>query len=185
MKRSSGSIAFWMVSSALLICACSSKAKSDKAVPAEVGQPKTEVKASEVVLAGDIGHKDPACRACRATYCTKYDGVVDLVATCFGNSDPKFVQECVAAMNCAHSKKCGSTVEGAMECFCGTSDVPTCLKPGGPNGPCQSEWLAAARTTSVTELSERFGDLSFPAGIANYFVSCDRDYCKMCRPQAK
>lgn len=184
MKRSQGSVASWMVA-VLMLWGCGSKATLPSTSSTGGAKPESVVKASEVVVAGDIAHKDAACRACRATYCTLYDGVVNLVDKCFSSTEPSFVKQCTAAMNCAYEKKCGSTAEGALECFCGSADVPTCLKPGGANGPCQAEWLAAARTQSVKELSERFGDLAFPAGIANYFVACDRDNCQMCRPQGK
>jgi len=184
MKRSHGSLTPWFVAM-LALLGCSSSATPQKTSATGSDTPASVAKASEIVVAGDIAHKDAACRACRATYCTLYDGVVNLVDKCFSGSDPSFVKQCTDAMNCAYEKKCGSTAEGALECFCGSADVPTCLKPGGPNGPCQAEWLAAGRTQSVKELSERFGDLAFPAGIANYFVACDRDNCQMCRPQAK
>lgn len=164
---------------------CRSKADSKQS---ESGSAATAGEADHLspltdALAGDIPHRDAACRACRAVYCTKYDGVVDLVTSCFGNKDPQFIKQCIAVQNCAYEKKCGYKVDGASECFCGTEDVPSCLKPGAANGPCQAEWLAAARAKSVAELAERFGDLSLPAGVSNYLLACDRDYCKMCKPQ--
>src|SRR5262245_14304818 len=93
-----------------------------------------------------------ACMACRKTNCSNYQGLFDLVTACFDNKDAAFVSECKATLTCAKQHGCGYKVMGAAECFCGSADLGACETPGVANGPCQKEWLAAARSTNVKDV---------------------------------
>jgi hypothetical protein len=123
-----------------------------------------------------------ACAACRKASCSNYQGLFDLVSACFDNKDTAFVTECKAVLACANRHECGYQALGAAECFCGTADLGACATPGVANGPCQQEWLAAARSTNVKEVSLRFSDVSFPSGVANFLLQCDRESCPSCVP---
>lgn len=131
---------------------------------------------------GDQANQLAACRQCRSDNCTAFQGVFDLVAACFQNADPAFVQQCIDVKNCAYQNDCGYSATGAPECFCGTVDLNTCQTPGQANGPCQAQFFAAARTTQLGELIGRFGDVSLPVGVANYFIQCDFESCPACQP---
>ena len=179
-SRSIQGVTLW----ALFLQACGGcGATPSKELPGSVAQAKQAT--SKVEVTGDKPHGDAACRACRAKHCANYEGQIDLVAACFVNADPELTKACIAVKSCAYDKGCGYGVMGAPECFCGTADLQTCLTPGAANGPCQEEWFAAARTKVFSELSARFGDVSFPAGVAYHFQACDRDLCKECMPKAK
>jgi hypothetical protein len=134
-------------------------------------------------LRGDIPHENPECRACREAHCTNWEGQVNLVDLCFANEDPKFNEQCITALNCAYKAKCGHGRLAGAECYCGKDvEPPDCLKPGGAQGPCQEEWYAAARPSSLQDFSENFGDIKRPSGAAYYLQNCDRELCKMCLP---
>lgn len=101
-------------------------------------------------------------------------------------TDPMFIQQCVALMNCAYTKKCGYTVEtGASECFCGTATLDACFATAGAaNGVCLNEFETAARSTMLTDISVRVSDLAYPLGWANYLLECDTTLCATtCKPQ--
>ena len=180
MKRSL--MPFLMVLS-LLLLACGERGASDRVpVPAAAPKPLLQADADQ---SGDRAQADAACRAFRKKHCANYEGQVDLVAACFHNADPKFTEQCIAVKNCAYDNACGYDAMGAPRCFCGSAAIQDCITPGAANGPCQAQWYAATRTKQLSELTLRFGDISFPAGIAYHFQACDRDLCPVCLPKAR
>lgn len=131
---------------------------------------------------GDTAQLEPACQACRQAHCTNYEGLLNLVSTCFENADPEFSALCTAAKDCATRAGCGYAPLGSAECFCGTADLGACQTEGAANGPCKKEFYAASRSKSLPEVAAHFGDLTYPSGVAHYLHACDRDYCaKECK----
>ncbi len=178
----------FVMSCLVLICvaavACGDRARPDR-VQAGSADTKPLLAATEADQTGDRAHADSACRACRKKHCSNYEGQVDLVAACFSNPDPKFTEQCIAVKNCAYDNACGYDAMGAPRCFCGTAEIQDCITPGAANGPCQAQWYAATRTKQLSELTLRFGDISYPAGIAYHFQACDRDLCPVCLPKTR
>jgi hypothetical protein len=159
-------VRFLIVSLVVLLLACS------KESPAAPLAGKAEAQAAP----------SDACTACRKAHCSNYQGLFDLVTACFENKDSAFVSECKAVLACAKQNRCGYKPLGASECFCGTAELGACETPGVANGPCQKEWFAAARSTNVKDVSLRFSDVNFPAGVANYVLACDVESCPSCLP---
>lgn len=170
----------WAIRACLSVIVCLALVQcakdAPKAQPSPDAQPKTEAKAL-----ADAPPKD-RCRVCREKHCSNYQGLFNLVDACFDHADAAFVKECTAAVACAQKNKCGYKTLGAAECFCGTADIGPCLQPGVANGPCQDEWYAAARSKALNDLSIRFSDVTFPAGVATFLLECDRVNCPECVP---
>ena len=125
--------------------------------------------------------------------CTNYQGLgIDFYNGCFTKvdpsstdqfgtdaSDPNFIQDCVNLVNCSFAKNCGYGDEGASGCFCGTATLDACFATAGAaNGPCMAEVQAAARSTSLSDISTRASDLAYPFGWATYLLECDAVACK-------
>ncbi len=133
-------------------------------------------------VGGDIPNQAAACRSCRASQCTNFQGLgFDFVAACFADPDPAFVQQCIDVKNCAFVNDCGYNANGLFECFCGTADASACQTAGAANGPCQAEIFAASRTTALADVIGNFGDISLPIGVANYLLQCDTESCLACQ----
>ncbi len=164
----------------LSVIMCLSLAQCTKDAPKAQPNPDAQAKVETKTLAGAPA-KD-RCRVCREKHCSNYQGVFNLVEACFDNADAAFVKECTAAVACAQKNKCGYKTLGASECFCGTAEIGACLQPGVASGPCQEEWYAAARSKALNDLSIRFSDVTFPAGVATFLLECDRLNCPECVP---
>ncbi len=130
-----------------------------------------------VVIPGDSANQITACRDCRSTECTNYEGALDLIAGCFADPDPTFNQQCIDLMNCAYANDCGYNVAGLGECFCGTFDPGACQTAGNQNGPCIPQVYAAARSTVLADVIGSLGATSLPVGVAFYLQKCDTDLC--------
>ncbi len=128
-------------------------------------------------VGGDNANQIAACRTCRSTECTNFNGALDLIAGCFESADPAFNQECIDLMNCAYTNDCGYNVAGMAECFCGTFDQGACQTAGNQNGPCIPQVYAAARTNVLSEVIGNLGAVNLPVGMAFYLQQCDTDYC--------
>jgi hypothetical protein len=130
----------------------------------------------------------PTCDRCRETLCAEGSTVgANLVAGCFKkpdpklvpNPDPKFTQDCKAAVECAFKHDCGyDAATGPVHCYCGSRLVDECLAQGpAADAPCVAEWKAATRSTSNAEILERFSLIEYPSGWAFNLLECDRDRC--------
>jgi len=167
-----------LVASFVFSCGPSAGSAHEKADATGAPAPRSD----GLEIRGDSAHQIPACRACRMTHCTNYEGLLDLVKTCFENPDAGFRSLCMEAKDCATRAGCGYSSLGSSECFCGSADLEACQTPGAANGPCKKEFSAAARASSLAEIATHFGDLTYPSGVAHYLHACDRDYCeKECR----
>lgn len=127
-------------------------------------------------------HENAACKECRELNCADYLGQLPLLARCFENEDPAFVQQCVDLLECAYQNDCGYSTTGTAECFCGTFDLATCQTAGKQDGPCIAEVYQAARASSLKVVVDSLGDVSTPLGTAVYFQECDNTLCPACKP---
>jgi cysteine-rich repeat protein len=100
------------------------------------------------------------------------------------SSDSAFLQECADVVNCSLRSGCGLKrfVEGDLgpevACYCGEQSLGDCQSKGPTqDSPCATQWLAAGRTQSNTQMFERFNDLSYPVGWARFLLEC---YTKQC-----
>lgn len=129
-----------------------------------------------VTCAGDCKSLMDVCRPCEEANCRNFLGV-DLVAGCYEDPDPAFVQKCVDALSCARAKNCAYTARGAEQCYCGTADSAKCQLGTGVDGVCKAQFEAAAGSTDPVIVTQNFGDLSRPVGNAVFMLQCDRDSC--------
>ena len=90
---------------------------------------------------------------------------------------------CESLFACARRTNCGGQNNAA--CFCGTVDLNTCLTvAGAANGPCLAEELAAAETTVIGAILERFADPAWASGAAHNRLLCEFELCSdVCPPR--
>ncbi|HEX7481168.1 MAG TPA: DUF4215 domain-containing protein, partial [Polyangiales bacterium] len=118
------------------------------------------------------------CLACEVANCTDYLGAgVDLVAGCYHDPNPTFVQQCVDAVDCARTKNCAYTARGAEQCYCGSASSAQCQLGTGIDGACKTQFETAAGSSSAQVVTGHFGDRSLPIGNAVFMLQCDRDFC--------
>jgi cysteine-rich repeat protein len=124
------------------------------------------------------------CRPCEQTHCSNFRSVgLDLIAGCYGNADPAFVQKCTDVIACARAKGCGYTARGAEQCYCGTSATAECTQGMGIDGACQAQIEAAAGSTDALAVTTNFSNTDLPLGNAVFLLQCDRDSCSdVCAP---
>jgi hypothetical protein len=144
--------------------------------------------------AGGSGGPSAACVTCRNTNCRDYMGSgLDLVAGCFEAintslgataGDPTFLQNCVDVMNCAFQNNCAYGVNGASDCYCGSTTPDACIASGpAADAKCVPQFQAATRSTVNADITLRVSDLAYPMGWANFLLECDRDSCRTsCAP---
>jgi cysteine-rich repeat protein len=130
------------------------------------------------VCASDCLSVTDNCLACEVTNCTDYMGAgVDLVAGCYHDPNPTFVQQCVDAVDCARTKNCAYTARGAEQCYCGSASSAQCQLGTGIDGACKTQFETAAGSSSAQVVTGHFGDRSLPIGNAVFMLQCDRDFC--------
>ncbi|HET7538632.1 MAG TPA: hypothetical protein VFK05_02135 [Polyangiaceae bacterium] len=94
-----------------------------------------------------------------------------------GANDDARVSKGIAAEQCFYKSGCAKQPGQIFTtCYCGTSGG-NCTTPGAANGPCKAEIEAAAESTAPLDIASRIGDPSFPAGIAQVRVACDKTQC--------
>jgi cysteine-rich repeat protein len=138
--------------------------------------------------AGDCKSITDTCLACESqtSTCEDWQGLgIDLVAGCYGNADPAFVQKCVDVLNCARTSadKCAYGTRGPELCYCGTLATAACSVSTAPvDGTCVAVMQKAASLTSTPAtdsqyVTAHFSDRALPLGNAVDMLYCDRDNC--------
>jgi hypothetical protein len=119
----------------------------------------------------------PQCDACVAANCAA-EG-----PGCSSLSDPTRRALCESLFACARRTNCGGQNNAA--CWCGTVDLNTCTSvPGAADGPCVAEELAAAETTVLGAILERFADPAWASGAAHNRLLCEFELCPdVCPPR--
>jgi hypothetical protein len=168
------------------LAACSSRptpAADDNGVAEAVAQ--TVASASrEVVKQAEPSSAAAAlaqesCGHCEERLCRDYLGLnIDLVAGCYHDPDAAKVAACSAAVECGREKKCGLTMRGAEECYCGSASTENCANGLGIDGVCKAQFEAAAGTTDYKRITLGFGDRKLALGNAVFMLRCDRELCK-------
>jgi len=169
--------------SGLSVCGCT-KPEAEQSAPAS--RPDAVAKAapadSPQNVSGDVGHANPACRACRARQCSNIEGQgLDPMKECFVNADPTFSQQCIEAMNCMAEHRCGLGVMGTIDCYCGATETEACVFGREPaTGPCKDVLYKASRQSDFTEFMHKYDNVKFPLGVAHALRVCEARFCKPC-----
>ena len=124
------------------------------------------------------------CRTCEEANCRNFQGIgIDLVAGCFENADPVFVQQCIDVIACARRTACATGPRGAEECYCGAAVTTDQCQAGTVMGLCKSEIEIAAGgpagppVTDAIQVAALFTNRTVPLGNAKFMLDCDRDFC--------
>lgn len=137
-----------------------------------------------------------ACSDCRDENCRDYQGSgLDVFAGCFeavdassgaDPNDPDFLQDCIDLVTCAQQNNCAYGPNGPSTCYCGSASTDACITTGpAPDAPCVAQVQQATRSTSIIDIANRFTDLAYPSGWANYLLECDATECEAaCVPPA-
>jgi hypothetical protein len=103
---------------------------------------------------------------------------------------------CMRRTNCAHqmpSTPSAGWFTAVTDCFCGANADPnvcfTASSPDALTGACKREYMAAAETNVVSEVSNRATDPTLAVGAATALAeSCDDFLCRLecnaCKPSA-
>jgi cysteine-rich repeat protein len=137
------------------------------------------------IMCASCKTKTDVCRPCEEQNCTNYMNLnLDLVAACYNNPDPSFVQKCSDAVACAREKNCAYTPRGAEQCYCGDATTSQCAAGMGINGPCKAEFEAAAGSPDYAVVTKNFGTRRLPIGSAVFMLQCDQASCAdVCTPK--
>jgi cysteine-rich repeat protein len=130
---------------------------------------------------------EDACNRCQNEKCRAWMGI-DLVQGCFQEinpefgadpADPRFIQACSEAVDCAFVHDCGFTgIWQAAECYCGSNAGDACTVEGpAADAPCKQEWLNATKASTNTDVLNRFSDFAFASGWAYFLLDCYRQEC--------
>lgn len=143
-----------------------------------------------VMQAVPVSCTDADCVDCLFENCGAPQGGPDVFEMCVRNSDPLFAQRCVDAYVCSLTSDddCAFDVgRGAISCYCGTDrSIEDCFAPSspttGPAGRCIGQWEAAAACAAGDSecVADRFVDLTFPSGFANYAAVCTVQCASAC-----
>jgi cysteine-rich repeat protein len=112
-----------------------------------------------------IGSTD-ACAQCTCSQCTNQS------LTCYDDKVASDVKLCRDMVQCQHDSHCSNP-----DCFCGPGGLYPCIT-GAPNGPCKNQIIAAAKSASLTDISARSMDNTFPLGWANAVFTCQTNNCQ-------
>ena len=83
----------------------------------------------------------------------------------------------IAAEACMYRTGCAKAAGQIFTtCYCGTSGA-ACTGPGAANGPCKAELEKALEATEPLDIASHFGDPTFPGGIAQIRLACDKTQC--------
>jgi hypothetical protein len=92
-------------------------------------------------------------------------------------STPK-AQLFVQALDCFHAQHCARTAD--TDCYCGTGVDPNACFSGSvsPTGPCKTEVEAAAESSVLGDINNRYFDPSYALGAATSVIeTCDQFDC--------
>jgi hypothetical protein len=81
-------------------------------------------------------------------------------------------------VNCfaANAATCTSSGD-PTECYCGTSGAQCFVFPSAANGPCATQVIAAAKTTSPPAILTQFTNPASPLGRAVNLTVCRGSFC--------
>jgi hypothetical protein len=93
-----------------------------------------------------------------------------------------FTDVCHNVIDCFHRTHCmGTDGLNNSDCFCGIGvDPNTCFSGtvAAATGPCKAEVLEGVNSVSLTDVSNRLTDNTFPTGVAVQMLrTCDHLYC--------
>jgi len=94
-----------------------------------------------------------------------------------GANDAARVSKGIAVEQCMYRTGCAKQAGQIFTtCYCGTSGG-SCTTPGAANGPCKAEIEAATEATAPLDVASHIGDPTFPGGIAQIRLACDKTQC--------
>jgi hypothetical protein len=131
-------------------------------------------------LADSTIDEGEACNRCTLDNCTTLESARRDVPVTDGchhlKSDADRVR-CQALYCCIRAQHC--VVQGdATPCWCGTTDAVACMQgTEPPNGPCRSEFQAAAGTAEVAQIALEMIDPTLPIGGAVNLATCRASFC--------
>ena len=121
-----------------------------------------------------------ACNRCTLANCTTLESARMNIPVTDGchhlRSDADRVR-CEALYCCIRAQHC--LVQGdATPCWCGTTSATACAQgTQAPNGPCRSEFQAAAGTTEAAQIALAMIDPTLPIGGAVNLATCRASFC--------
>ena len=131
-------------------------------------------------LADSTIDEGESCNRCTLDNCTTLESARRDVPVTDGchhlKSDADRVR-CEALYCCLRAQHC--VVQGdATPCWCGTTAPEACMQGTEPaNGPCRSEFQAAAGTTDVAQIALEMIDPTLPIGGAVNLATCRASFC--------
>jgi|GEM_PF-4744546 len=94
-----------------------------------------------------------------------------------GANDKARVALGIAAEACMYRTGCAQMAGQIFTtCYCGRSGAD-CVNAGAANGPCKAELEKALEATAPLEIASRIGDPTYPGGIAQIRLACDKTQC--------
>jgi len=179
------------------------KARTTREGNTESGEPSAAAPAaSRTVVKPSAPAPSTPCAACESgvhdgnhncettmSLCDKIKGSTTAVAADPEHGVPEmpgglpYTEVCHRLLDCFHRTKCaGADGTKHTDCFCGVGVESNGCFAGtlaAATGPCKLEILAGVDSVQMEEISSRFTDNTFPAGVATQMAeTCDGLYCK-------
>jgi hypothetical protein len=130
----------------------------------------------------------PGCASSGEAACCECEAADSIcnprVAACFDATDNTAggaakAQLCAELVGCIRRTECASAENGSDACLCGTVSTDVCLAGSfaQAGGSCKNEIAAAAESSVIADIAQRFVDPDFAVGRAMRLITCDRARC--------
>jgi cysteine-rich repeat protein len=110
-----------------------------------------------------LGNPTDSCSACVCDACEEQ------VIACRGATKGEEAKECSDVFSCAAANRCVG-----LGCYCTSTER---CSSGNPDGPCRSQFEAAAHSNTPSEVIARINNASYPLGRVMRLTSCFASSC--------
>jgi hypothetical protein len=143
------------------------------------GEPAARAASSAPRRTGKGDKPSPACLECQKRECSDVvDGCHAMEGTAAaGPAAGKPRKElCEKMLDCARQTGCDSYV--SLRCYCGDTDLNSCLEGKG-KGECRQAVEAAAETEEPGAVFKHLKDKTFASGVVEPLLTCETRACKV------